>query len=95
MGISDVVKAARQVGDPIKEVEKAKGSYDKINMNDWSASGVGKNAARAYSGNFHAASGHMKAANIATLGAFSGALLPASNAFSAVGDGIGKVGNLF
>ena len=84
-----VFDVARTVGDPIKEVQKAKSQYDKIDMNDWSAGGIASNASHAYSGNFHAGAAHMKAANIATLGAFSGALLPASNAFSAVGDGIG------
>jgi len=82
---------ARTIADPIKEAQKAKSQYDKINVHDRSARGFGSNATHALGGNFHVAAGHMKAANIATAGVFSGALLPASNAFSAVGDGIGSI----
>ena len=86
-----VLSVARTIGDPIMEAQKAKSQYDKIDFHDTSARGLASNATHAYGGNFHVAAGHMKAANIATAGVFSAALLPASNAFSAVGDGIGSL----
>jgi len=91
LSAKQVIGVARQVGDPIKEANKAKNSYDQVNLHDWSAKGVGRNIAHGYSGNFHVAAGHMKATNIATAGAFGGMLLPAANAFSAVGDAFGSL----
>ena len=89
IGAKEIIDVARTVGDPIKEANKTKAAYDKVDFNDTSFRGMASNAKNMYSGNFHAASTHMKAANIATAGVFSGALLPASNAFSAVGDAFG------
>ena len=86
-----VLGVARTIGDPIKEAQKAKSQYDKMDFHDTSARGIASNATHAYGGNFHVAAGHMKAANIATAGVFSAGLLPASNAFSAVGDGFGSL----
>ena len=90
-GFSDIVKVARQIGDPIKEVAKAKGAYDEIDMHDWSARGMLKNYVTGVAGNAHVAAAHMKAANIASMGLGSAELLPASNAFGAVGDGLQSV----
>jgi len=91
--VMKVANVAKQVGDPVTEAGKTKDSYDKVNLNDWSAKGVAKNTFHGYSGNFHAAATHMKAANIASLGTFSAALIPAAQGFSAVGDAFGKLGS--
>ena len=93
--VKDVAKAVTQVGDPVAEAEKAKNTYDKIDMHDWSAKGMAKNYLTGVAGNAHVAAAHMKGANIATLGAGSGALLPASAAFSFAGDKLSQLASAF
>ena len=87
--VDGAISVASKVADPITEANRARGQYDQIDMGDWSGHGMVSNARHAYSGNFHAASAHMKAANIASLGVFSAPLLGAAAGFSAVGSGIG------
>ena len=82
--------------NPLDSFKDAKSNYDKIDLHDWSARGMAKNALHAYSGNFHAAAGKMKAdsalAAMTGVGAPEGAVLQgAAQGMGAVGSGLGYV----
>jgi len=85
--LENVAKIANKMGNPIKEAEATKSSYDKVDFNDTSARGVLRSGISAYAGNFHAASTHMKTAALIP---GAQAIEPAAQAFSAVGYGLDK-----
>ena len=93
-GLSDIVNAAKNIANPIKEANAAKDQYDQIDLHDHSVKGMAHNTLHAYSGNFHVGSAYMKASAIAAP-AFAGAFLPASEGFSGVSKGLDAVGSFF
>ena len=75
---------AEDFGDVADEVNKAKASYDNIDFNDRSVSGLANTVTKGYSGNFHLGAAYMNAA---------GAVLrPARDVFRGAGEGFGVVG---
>ena len=78
--LNRVVKAAKQLANPIEQLKAAKNEYDSVNLNDWSAEGMARNAGHAFAGNTRVAAAHMKATSIAAPEA-APMLLPASEGF--------------
>ena len=77
--------------NPIKSLQSAKKSYDKIDLHDWSDRGMLNNTLNAYSGNFHVGAAHLKGASAvaaATLVGSPAALLlePAAIGMDFTGD---------
>ena len=80
-----VVSTAKRLADPVEQVVEAKHEYDQVNLSDWSARGMARNAGHAFAGNTRMAAAHMKATSLAAPEA-APMLLPASEGFVGLGN---------
>jgi len=90
--IDKFMQTAEDLQSPVHEAHSAEHSYDKVNFDNRSVKGLGRNAAYGLSGNFHVASSHMKA-GMALIPGLAAFMEPGAQTFSGVGYGLSAIGD--